>query len=76
MPIAVRSLEASTEKYLRNCIRAYFEGTRNLPWIVGVTGAAKAQARIILESRFGQYAGTQAYRDLMAALADRIPAEN
>jgi hypothetical protein len=70
MPIAVRSLEASTEKYLRNCIRAYFEGTRTLRWTEGVIDGAKAQARIIVEARFGQYAGTQPYQDLMAALVE------
>jgi hypothetical protein len=72
MPIVVRSIEAATEKYLRNCIRAYFEG-RSLRWIIGVIdsavdGGAKAQSRIIVETRFGHYAGTQAYRDLMAGL--------
>jgi len=66
--LAVRSLEVATEKYLRNCIRAYVEGTRNLRWVVGVIGDAKAQARIIVETQFGQYAGTQAYRELMAEL--------
>lgn len=66
--LAVRSLEESTEKYMRNSIRAYFEGTRNLRWILGVIGGAKAQARIITETRFGQYAGTQAYQDLMVEL--------
>jgi len=68
MPIAVRSLEASTEKYLRNSIRSYFERTQNLRYIVGVIGGAKAQARVIVETRFSQYAGTQEYRDLMAQL--------
>ena len=72
MPIAVRSIEAATEKYLRNCIRAYFDG-RSLRWIMGVIakaveGGANAQARIIVETRFGQYTGSQAYRDLMAEL--------
>ncbi len=72
MPIVVRSIEATTEKYLRNCIRAYFEG-RSLRWIMGVIdsavdGGAKAQACIIVQTRFGQYAGTQTYRDLMAEL--------
>jgi hypothetical protein len=66
--LAVRSLEASTDRYLRNCIRAYFEGPRTLCWIVGVIDGAKAQARIIVETRFGQYAGTQSYRELMAEM--------
>lgn len=68
MPITVRSLEATTEKYLRNCIRAYFEGTRNLSWILGVIGSAKVQGRDIVETRFSQYADTNKYRDLMAQL--------
>ena len=70
MPIAVRSLESSTERYLRNCIRAYFGGTRNLRWIVGVTGGAKAQARVIVDTQFSHYAGSQAYRDLWVLLND------
>jgi hypothetical protein len=45
--LAVRSLEATTEKYLRNSIRAYFEGPRTLRWIVGVIGDAKAHARVL-----------------------------
>ncbi len=34
---AIRSLKASTEKYLRNSIRAYFEGEPgcDLRWIIG-----------------------------------------
>ncbi len=66
--LAVRSIEAAQEKYVRNSIRVYFEGTRNLRWIVGVIDGAKAQARVIVETRFSQYAKTQAYRDLMAEL--------
>jgi len=68
MPIAVRSLESTTERYLRGCIRAYFEESKTIKYIVGVIGGAKAQARSILETHFGQYAGTQRYRDLMANL--------
>ena len=64
----VRSLEASTHNYIRGCIRAYFEGSRNLRWIVGVIGSAKANARVILETRFTQYAGSESYRALMAEL--------
>lgn len=66
MPIAVCSLEASTEKYLRNCIRAYFESQPgcDLRYIVGVIGDAKAQAREIMGARFGEFAGTQEYKDL------------
>jgi hypothetical protein len=65
--LAVRSLGATTEKYLRNCIRAYFDG-QTLHWILGVIGAANTQARLIVETRFGEYAGTERYRELMARL--------
>jgi hypothetical protein len=70
MSIAVRSLEASHAKYLRNCIRAYFEGQRgcDLPWIMSVIATTKVQARVIVEARFSQFAGTQAYGNLMAEL--------
>jgi hypothetical protein len=66
--LAVRSIEVSTDKYLRNSIRAYFEGTRNLRWIIGVIGGAQAQARVIVETRCSQYAGNEKYRELMAHL--------
>jgi len=71
--LAVRSLEASTEKYLRNSIRAYFDGTKDLSYVLGVidhavAGGAKAQARLIVETRFSAYAGTERYADLMAQL--------
>jgi hypothetical protein len=66
----VRSLEVSTHNYIRNSIRAYFEGQPgcHLRWIMGVIDGAKEQARTMVETRFGQYAGSQAYRDLMAEL--------
>ena len=64
----VRSLEASTHNYIRGCIRAYLEGSRNLRWIESVLGDAKAHARIIVETGFSQYAGSQTYRELMAVL--------
>ncbi len=69
MPITLRPIEVYAEKYLRNCIRAYLEGSKNLRWIMGVIGDAKEAARVIIQSRFGQYAGTQRYRDLMAQLS-------
>jgi hypothetical protein len=66
----VPSIQAVTEKYLQNSIRAYLDGQPgcDLGWIIGVIGGAKEQARIIMETRFSQYAGTQAYLDLMAEL--------
>jgi hypothetical protein len=72
--LAVRSLEATVEKYLRNCIRAYFEETQGLQYTLGVIeramdGGAKAQARLIVETRFSAYAGTERYRELMAQLS-------
>jgi uncharacterized protein YkwD len=66
--LAVRSLEASTEKYFRNCIRAYFEGTRNLRWILGVIGGAQDQARGTVETQFIRHEDTEKYRELMARL--------
>jgi hypothetical protein len=68
MPIAVRPLQASTHRYLRNCIRAYFEGSGTLRWVTGVIGGATSQAHEIVVSCFAQYTNTQAYRDLMTEL--------
>jgi hypothetical protein len=64
-----RSIEVSAAKYVRNCIRAYFEGSQNLRWIMGVIGDGKEEARTIAQTRLGQFAGTLRYRDLMAELA-------
>lgn len=68
--IAMRSLEFYTDKYLRNSIRAYFEGASGctLRWIEGVLRSTPGQARGILETRFAQYASTERYRDLIARL--------
>jgi hypothetical protein len=70
----VCSIEVATHNYLKNSIRAYFEGQRgcNLRWILGLINHAaegsREQARVILETRLGQYAGSQAYLDLLAQL--------
>jgi hypothetical protein len=70
----VCSIEVATDNYIKNSIRAYFEGQRgcNIRWIVGLINHAadgsREQARVILQTRFGQFAGSQAYRDLMAQL--------
>lgn len=67
---AVRSLKAHTEKYLRNSIRAYFEGEPgcDLRWIDGIVRSSPVQARSILETCFSQYAPTERYRDLIGRL--------
>lgn len=70
----VCSIEVATHNYIKNSIRAYFEGQRGctLRWIVGLINHAadgsREQARLIMETRFGQYAGSQLYQDLMGAL--------
>lgn len=64
----VRPIEVHAEKYLRNCIRTYLEGRQNLRWIMGIIGDAKDQARNVVQTRFGQFAGSQPYADLMAQL--------
>jgi hypothetical protein len=68
MPVAFRPIEVYAEKYLRNCIRAYLEGAKDLRWIMSVIRDGKEEARIVITTRFGQYAGTQRYRDLMVNL--------
>ncbi len=67
---AIHSLKASTEKYFRNSIRAYFEGEPgcDLRWISGILRSSPGQARSILETCFGQYAPTERYRDLIGRL--------
>ena len=34
----VRSLEASADRYVRNSIQAYLDGSKNLSWVTGVIG--------------------------------------
>jgi hypothetical protein len=68
--LVVPALEESTEKYLRNSIRAYFEREPgcDLDWIIGVLGTAKITARALLNARFSQYARTDKYRILLGRL--------
>ena len=67
---AIRSLKASTEKYLRNSIRAYFEGEPGYDFrqIPGIVHSSPVQARSILETGFSQYAPIEKYRDLIGRL--------
>jgi len=66
----VRSVEDSTEKYLRNSVLAYLEGQQgcDLGWIEGCIGPARAEVRRIMETRLAQHASTDRYRELMARL--------
>ena len=67
---AIRSVKVSTEKYLRNSIRSYFEREVgcDLRWISGILRSSPVQARSILETCFSQYAPTERYRDLIGRL--------
>jgi len=68
--LSANILEDSTERYLQNSIRAYFEKEPDcdLDWIVGVLGSKKMTARALLSAKFGQYAFTEKYRILMRRL--------
>ena len=67
---AMRSVKVSTEKYLRNSIRSYFESGQgcDLRWISGILRSSPFQARSNLETCFSQYAPTERYRDLIGKL--------
>jgi hypothetical protein len=69
--IRVRSVEDSTERYLRHSIRAYLTGEPgcDLPWVEGVlrASATPEQARALLMG-FTQYAASQRHRDLLDRL--------
>jgi hypothetical protein len=68
--LTVPTREESTQKYIRNSIRAYFEKEPgcDLDWIVGVLGTAKITARTILSAGFSEYARTERYRILTRRL--------
>jgi len=68
--LSAHILEHSTERYLQNSIRAYFEKEPgcDLDWIVGVLGSRKITARALLGAKFAQYAFTEKYRVLMKRL--------
>ena len=57
----VRSAEAAAEKYLRNFIRAYLKAAQS-EVDSGLVAPAVEQARILPETRLGQYAGTERRR--------------
>jgi hypothetical protein len=53
---------------MRGCVSgAYFEG-QGLHWMLGVIGGANGQARVIMETQFIQYAGSEKYQELMTRL--------
>jgi len=68
--LSANVLGDSTERYLQNSIRAYFEKEPgcDLDWIVCVLGSRKITARALLRAKFGQYAFTEKYRILMRRL--------
>lgn len=58
--VKVKSLEKTTERYVRNSVRAFLEGEKDLKWIYGVllnSGLSKAETLpIVIAFRQYQYA--------------------
>jgi len=66
----IRYVKVTSEKYLRNSVRSYFESGQgcDLRWISGILRSSPFQARSNLETCFSQYAPTERYLDLIGKL--------
>ena len=70
--IHVTSVELGAERWLRNSVRVYLEGDKDLRWISGVVrGSEKATATLLLTT-FGRFSGTARYRKLLKSLRDSV----
>ena len=63
----VKTVEASTQEWIRKSIMAYLEGEQNLKWIVGIVGSGAANAREML-LRLKNYRDRQRYQGLADCL--------
>jgi hypothetical protein len=46
----VRPIEECAQRYLRNCLRAYLEGKKNLRWLAGIIGPERQNAASALRA--------------------------
>jgi hypothetical protein len=66
--IHVTPVEVSAERWLRNSVRVYLEGEKNLRWISrAVRGSERATAMLLLTT-FDRFSGTTRYRKLLKSL--------
>jgi len=66
--IAVPSIEKVVQRRILGSMQAYFEGAKNLNWILGMIESNTQLAAQLLLSRFARYSNTQRFRDLQAGL--------
>jgi len=66
--IAVPSIEKVVQGRIFGSIQVYFEGVKNLNWVLGIIESNTQPAAQLLLTRFAQYSSTQRFRDLQAAL--------
>jgi hypothetical protein len=66
--IAVPSIETVVQSRIFGSMQVYFEGVKNLNWLLGMIESNTQLAAQLLLSRFAQYSNTQRFRDLQAAL--------
>jgi hypothetical protein len=70
--IHVTPVEVGAERWLRNSVRVYLEGEKDLRWISSVVrGSEKATAMLLLTT-FGRFSGTVRYRKLLKTLRDSV----
>jgi hypothetical protein len=68
--IHVTPVEVGAERWLRNSVRVYLEGEKNLRWISRVVrGSEKATAMLLLTT-FDRFSGTARYRKLLKRVRD------
>jgi hypothetical protein len=58
--------------WLRNSLRAYFEGEKDLHWISRAVRGSERATIILLLTTFGRYSGTDRYAELQWVLRDYL----
>ena len=70
--IPMRSIGYANQKRIRQSICAYFEGLKELNWILGIIGTEDALAYELLLTRFEELVNTPRHTTLKSALEARL----
>jgi hypothetical protein len=66
--IDLSRVEVGAERWLRNSVRVYLEGEKNLRWISRAIRGSEKEAAMVILTTFGRFSGTPRYRKLLKSL--------
>ena len=61
--------EVGAERWLRNSVRVYLEGEKNIHWISRAIRGSEREAAMVLLTTFSRFNGTHRYRKLLRSLS-------